>query len=310
MVVPYLPYFKLKEEPFNTTANPRFFFLSHTHSIALGKTEFTVDAKKGLAIVFGDTGTGKSTLARLLHQKFLEKEYISVLLTNPNYPTTNSLLRTIIQEFQLPKTSRSYKDNVDIFKMFLYQEAVEKGKNIVLIIDEAQTLRLPLLELLRQLINFETNDQKLLQLVLFPQEEFRTKLTHPMARNFRSRVSMASTLDKMGLDEITEMIDFRWRVASGNLTHPFTQDAFQSIYVHSEGIPREACIIADNSLLLAFLQKKPVIDRDIVAIAAKDRIQNIGSAKKPEPKPTKTSEENEAKKLVEAINEEGTNDQG
>jgi general secretion pathway protein A len=150
MVVPYLTYFKLKEEPFNTTANPRFFFLSPIHSIALGKTEFTVDAKKGLAIVFGDTGTGKSTLARLLHQKFLDKEYTSILLTNPNYPTTNSLLRTIIQEFQLPKTAKSYKDNLDIFKHFLYTEAVEKGKNIVLIIDEAQTLRLPLLDALCQ----------------------------------------------------------------------------------------------------------------------------------------------------------------
>ena len=287
MVVPYLTYFKLKEEPFNTTANPRFFFLSPIHSIALGKTEFTVDAKKGLAIVFGDTGTGKSTLARLLHQKFLDKEYTSVLLTNPNYPTTNSLLRTIIQEFQLPKTAKSYKDNLDIFKHFLYSEAVEKGKNIVLIIDEAQTLRLPLLELLRQLINFETNDQKLLQLVLFPQEEFRSKLQHPMARNFRSRISMASSLDKMGSSEIIEMIDFRWRVASGNQAHPFTPEALESIYVHSEGIPREACIIADNSLLLTYLQKKTTIEAEIVEAAAKDRRDNIGVATKPSSKTPK-----------------------
>jgi general secretion pathway protein A len=164
--------------------------------------------------------------------------------------------------------------------MFLYNEAVDKEKTIVLIIDEAQTLRLPLLELLRQLINFETNDQKLLQLVLFPQEEFRSKLTHPMARNFRSRVSMASSLDRMGFTEVEEMIDFRWRVASGNQSHPFTPDALQSIYIHSEGIPREACVLADNSLLLAFLQKKPVIEKEIVEIAAKDRRDNIGTAGK------------------------------
>ncbi len=76
MPVPYLSYFNLKEEPFSTTANPRFFYLSPMHSIALGKTEFTVDAQKGLAIVFGDTGYGKSTLARLLHGKFKDKGYI------------------------------------------------------------------------------------------------------------------------------------------------------------------------------------------------------------------------------------------
>src|SRR5947209_2196971 len=211
MPVPYLSYFSLKEEPFSTVPNPRYFFLTPIHSTALGKTEFTVDAKKGLAIVFGDTGVGKSSLAGLLHQKFLDKGYTSVLLTNPNYPTSNNLLRTIITEFQLPKTAKSYKDNLDIFKMFLYLEAIEKGKTIVLIIDEAQTLRLPLLELMRQLINYETNEMKLLQLVLFSQEELRNKLAHPLARNFRSRIAMASTLEKIGTNELAEMVDFRWR---------------------------------------------------------------------------------------------------
>jgi general secretion pathway protein A len=152
MKVPYLTYFNLKEEPFNTTANPRFFYQSPIHSLALGKAEFTVDAKKGLSIVFGDTGYGKSTLARLLHGKFIEKGYISVLLTNPSYPTTNSLLRTIIQEFQLPKSSKAFKENLDIFKSYLFEQAIDKSKTIVLIIDEAQTLRIPLLELLRQII--------------------------------------------------------------------------------------------------------------------------------------------------------------
>src|SRR5581483_11353560 len=161
MRVPYLTYFNLKEEPFSTVPNPRFLFLSPTHSTALGKTEFTVQARKGLAMVFGDTGTGKSSLARLLHQKFLDQQFVSVLLTNPNYPTTNALLRTIVQEFQLPRTAKSYKDNLDIFKLFLYQQAAEQGKTIVLIIDEAQTLRLPLLELMRQLVNFETDEMKL-----------------------------------------------------------------------------------------------------------------------------------------------------
>jgi general secretion pathway protein A len=281
MAVPYLTFFNLKEEPFTTTANPRFFYQSPIHSIALGKTEFIVDAKKGLTIVFGDTGYGKSTLARLLHGKFREKGYISVLLTNPNYPTTNSLLRTIIQEFQLPKTSKAFKENLDIFKAYLYEQAVSHQKTVVLIIDEAQTLRIPLLELLRQIINYETNDMKLLQLVLFSQEQLRTKLTHPLARNFRSRIALASTLEAMGQNEHAQLIDFRWRVASGNQPHPFTPDAVEAIYLHSKGMPREACILADNALLAAYLAGKKVVDKATVDAAYQDRVENIGEDKSP-----------------------------
>src|SRR5215210_4413021 len=99
MELPYLAYFKLTEEPFSTVPSPRYFFLTTTHSTALEKTAYVVGAKKGLATVFGDTGTGKSSLARLLHQKFLDNGFTSILLTNPNYPTQNSLLRSIAQEF-------------------------------------------------------------------------------------------------------------------------------------------------------------------------------------------------------------------
>lgn len=280
MGVPYLSYFNLKEEPFSTVPNPRFLFLSPIHSTALGKTEFTVQAKKGLALVFGDTGTGKSSLARLLHQKFLDQSFTSVLLTNPNYPTANALLRTIVQEFQMPRTAKSYKDNLDIFKMFLYGEAVERGKTVVLIIDEAQTLRLPLLELMRQLINFETNEMKLLQLVLFAQDELRAKLMHPMARNFKSRVAMASTLDRVGIEELRQMVDFRWRVASGNQHHPFLPEAIDALYLHSDGTPREACIMADNALLLAFLSGEKTVTKATIDAAAHERITNIGTSSK------------------------------
>src|SRR3954470_19772481 len=160
MELPYLSYFGLKEEPFSTVPSPRYFFLTSVHSTALEKTAYVVGAKKGLTTVFGDTGTGKSSLARLLHQKFLDSGFISTLLTNPNYPTANSLLRTIAQEFGTPRTDRSYKGMLDIFKAFLIEEALDKGKTIVLIIDEAQTMGFAQLELLRQLINVETNDMK------------------------------------------------------------------------------------------------------------------------------------------------------
>src|SRR5918992_6292055 len=212
MQTPYLTFFNLKEEPFSTVQSPRYFFLTSAHGTALEKTAYVVGARKGLAAVFGDTGTGKSSLARLLHQKFLDNGFVSVLLTNPSYPTPNSLLRTIAQEFGTPRTDKSFKGMLDIFKAYLFQQAVDEGKTVVLIIDEAQTLKPPLIELLRQLANYETNDMKLLQLVLFAQEELRNTLARPGLRNFKSRVVMASTLEPLSRAELENMVVFRWQV--------------------------------------------------------------------------------------------------
>ena len=278
MELPYLAYFELKEEPFSTAPSPRYLFLIPMHATALAKTQFIVEARKGLTVIFGEPGMGKSSLARLLHQNFLDRSFISVLLTNPSYPTPNALLRTIIQEFQLPRTARSYKDNLDLLKAYLYDQACLQRKTVVLILDEAQTLRFPLLELLRQLINYETNEQKLLQLVLFTQDELRLKLAHPRGRSFRSRIAMASTLDRLGLEETEKMIDFRWRVASGGNPSPFAPEAVQALFQHAQGIPREVNTLADNALLLAFLKESKTVTCDIVEAAARERRETLPPA--------------------------------
>src|SRR5687768_5145988 len=131
MELPYLKFYGLKEEPFSTVPSPRYLFLTDIHSTALEKTSYVAGAKKGLAAIFGDPGTGKSSLARLLPQKLTDSpggEFVSVLLTNPNYPTPNSLLRTIAQEFGTPRTDKSYKGMLDVFKAFLLERALEQGK--------------------------------------------------------------------------------------------------------------------------------------------------------------------------------------
>lgn len=275
MDLPYLAYFGLKEEPFSTVPSPRYFFLTSTHSTALEKTAYVVGAHKGLAVVFGDTGAGKSSLARLLHQKFLDAGFLSSLLVNPSYPTPNSLLRTIAQELGVGQPSRSFKGTLDLFKAHVWTNAAVEGRTMVLIIDEAQTLRPPLLELLRQLVNYETNDAKLLQLVLFAQDELRDTLARPKLRNFRSRIVMASTLEPLSLDELGAMVSFRWAVASGGGQHPFTPDAIAAVFEHAGGSPREANILADNALLLAFHQHQREIDAAIIEAVAADRRQNL-----------------------------------
>lgn len=275
MELPYLKFFALKEEPFSTVPSPRYFFLTSVHSTALEKTAYVVGARKGLSVVFGDTGTGKSSLARLLHQKFLDSGFLSSLLINPNYPTPNSLLRTIAQELGTPQTSRSFKGTLDRFKQHLWNRAAVEQKTVVLIIDEAQTLTPPLLELLRQLINYETNDMKLLQLVLFAQDELRNTLARPRLRNFRSRITMASTLEPLSLAELQAMLKFRWEVASGGAAHPFAEEAVEAIFEHSDGMPREANILADNTLLLAFHKRQRRISRELVTEVAADRRENL-----------------------------------
>lgn len=203
----YLSFFGLKEEPFSASPNPRFFYTSPLHHQAMHKTRYVVSAKKGLCVVFGDTGTGKTTLARLLYQKFVDDGFLTALLTNPAYPTPNQLLRTIMQEFEYPKFGRSYKTSLDQLKEFLFQKAARDGKTLVLIVDEAQTLKGSLLEFLRQRLNYETNEQKLLQLVLFSQNELRARLRR--AKNLDNRIALKSSLEMLSLSESQEMLQRR-----------------------------------------------------------------------------------------------------
>ena len=249
----------------------RDFSTSRPHSLALEKTKWTIGAKKGLALCFGPVGTGKTTLTRELAQRIEDEQDVSyVFITNPNFPTPNQLLRAIIQEFGVPETSRNYLDLLNIFKNFLMDQSINHRKTLTLIIDEAQSLKAPLLELLRQLMNYESNDQKFLQVVLFAQEEFRARLQHPRFRNLVNRTAMSSTLDNLSTADSAAMLKHRWLVAGGK-EFPFTDEAIAALYRYSQGIPRTQVILADNALLAAYLQGDTIVDADLISGVVQDR---------------------------------------
>ncbi len=273
METPYLQHFNLLDKPFSISPNPRFLYISPTHNLALEKTKWTITNKDGLALCFGQVGTGKTTLARELASRLQDMPDVSyVYIANPDFPTPNQLLRAIMQEFKVSQTSKSYLELQTIFKNFLLEQTITHNKTLVLLIDEAQSLKPPLVELLRRLMNFERNDLKFLQIVLFAQEEFRTRLAHPRYKNFVNRTAFSSTIEPLSLTETDTMLRHRWWVASnGKDNFPFTPEAVEQLYKYSRGIPRTQVILAQNALLGAFLMGVKSIDASIINEVVKDR---------------------------------------
>ena len=283
MKIPYLEHFGLLDEPYSTSPNPRYLYISPTHNLALEKIKWTIAARRGLAICFGAVGTGKTTIARELAARLEDDPSVSyVSITNPNFPTANQLLRAIIQEYEVGQTSKNYLELLNIFKNFLADRAITHKKTLVLLIDEAQTLKPPLLEMLRQLMNYESNDQKFLQVVLFAQEEFRARLQHPRYRNLVNRTAMSSSIEALSLSETEAMLKHRWLIAGGKDNFPFATDAIEQIFTYSKGIPRTQIILADNALLAAYLMQQRTINTDLIHQIVKDR--GLPDAQ-PEPEP-------------------------
>lgn len=165
----------------------------------------------GPVYVHGDVGTGKTTIARRLYQQLLDDPHYSLaMIISPNLKSSNALLRLIMKEFNV-KTDKKYENSLTLFGEFLQDSAV-KGKVPVLFIDEAQLLKPDMLELVRFLLNFETNTQKLLQVVLFGQNELATNLESK--KELKSRM-YRSALASLNRSDMENMIQFRFQVAGG-----------------------------------------------------------------------------------------------
>lgn len=278
----YTEFFDLAELPFSISPDPRYLYLTPQHREALAKTQYIVKQKGGLAVIYGDVGHGKTTVARRLYHLFKEDDGTqTALLITPDLKTDSALLRRVMAEFGVPPR-RSHALSLAAFQDFA-AKAFEQNKTLVLMIDEAQQMTPRMIELIRVFLNFETDTEKFIQILLFGQNELATTLDRMPA--IKSRVAMFGALTNLTRQDMEAMIEFRWNAAGGQ-QQPFTPEALDVLYELSRGRPREVNKLANESLIRAFVEGQKIVNADMVKGAARELRMDV-SPIPPEPKPKK-----------------------
>jgi len=255
----------LEREPFSTSPDPSFFFLSREHRAALCRLQIAVTLKRGLCVILGDVGTGKTTLSRKLSRVLNEEPAVSFhMILNPYFRSDKQFLSRLARLFHLDMSSRATGlDYMEAIERFLFRKGVEEQQTMVLLIDEAQILPDFVLEILRVLLNYETNEYKILQLVLVGQMELLPRISR--TSNFWDRIAVKYVLNPLGNEEVKEMVDFRLRQAGYKSETPlFTDEATQLIWEHTQGYPRRLSLMCHNSLESLVMYDKKVVDKAIV----------------------------------------------
>jgi general secretion pathway protein A len=262
-----LDYYRLKEPPFNITPNPRFLFFSARHREAFNHLLYGIRERKGFVQLTGEVGAGKTTLCRALLEQ-LGPKFSTALILNPVLDA-DQLIKAIAMEMGLPVKGLDRLETVAQINRFLLQQ-VERGQDTVLIIDEAQDLTRELLEQVRLLSNLETDERKLLQIVLMGQPELRDRLNDHSLRQLRQRISIRYHLHPLRHGEVADYIRHRLQVSGANGAPWFTGPAIWRIYRYSGGIPRLINTVCDKCLLAGYVQQRGKIDYSMVGAATRE----------------------------------------
>src|SRR3989339_784196 len=208
----------LEKEPFSNSPDPEFFYEANEHKAALMRLLVEIRLRRGLSVILGDVGTGKTTLSRKLFQMLKARpDMLFFMIMDPTVNSEELFLESLVRVFNIPPESLGVKtilDYKEAIKKFLYQKGVEENKTVVLVVDEAQKLNPMAIEALRVLLNYETNEFKLLQLVLFSQMELLPRINE--IKNFVDRIVLKYALNPLDEKETRDMIEFRLRQAGYN----------------------------------------------------------------------------------------------
>ena len=266
----YAKFFGLKREPFSIAPDPRYLFMSERHREALAHLLYGVRGGGGFVLLTGAIGAGKTTVCRCFLEKVPRRCNVAYIF-NPKQ-TVEELLGSIRDEFRIPgdrpgSGTSSAKEHVDTLNAFLLRTHAV-GQNNVLIIDEAQNLSADVLEQLRLLTNLETNERKLLQIILIGQPELREMLARPELEQLAQRVIARYHLEALTARETAQYIHHRLTVAGLTRAVPFDPQAVQRIHTLARGVPRRINLLCDRALLGAYAGGKASVDLRIVEKAA------------------------------------------
>ncbi|MGH7942176.1 MAG: ExeA family protein [Limisphaerales bacterium] len=263
----YLNYYGLSLSPFDLTPNPRFLFNSAKHREAINHLMYGIRERKGFVQLTGEVGAGKTTLCRALLEQ-LDSRYSTALLLTPVLDA-NELMKAIAAEFGIEVKGLDRLETSAAFNAFLLQQ-VEEGRVPVLIIDEAQNFSDELLEHVRQLSNVETDERKLLQIVLIGQPELRERLNHPRLRQLRQRIMVRYHLNALDRLETRHYIRHRLTLAGASGNPSFTTPALWRVFRYSNGVPRLVNALCDKALLAGFVRQSKRINYGMVTRAIRE----------------------------------------
>ena len=266
----YAQFFGLTQEPFSIAPDPRYLFMSERHREALAHLLYGLGGGGGFVLLSGEVGAGKTTVCRCFLEQVPRRCNVAYIF-NPKL-TVRELLKTVCDEFRIPYThlglgAPTVKDYVDPLNDFLLRTHAV-GQNNLLVIDEAQMLSADVLEQLRLLTNLETNERKLLQIVLIGQPELRGMLARPELEQLAQRVIARFHLEALSEAETAQYITHRLAVAGRSTESPFDRKALHRIHQLSRGVPRRINLLCDRALLGAYASGRASVDRAIVDKAA------------------------------------------
>jgi general secretion pathway protein A len=265
----YEGFYGLRERPFDLTPNPRFLLLTGKHREAISNLQYGLRSGRGLTLLVGEAGTGKTTVVRAVLEDFQRDGARIAYLNNPTL-TRAEFYEFMAGAFELTPQAAASKVT---FLRELQQTLIAHrtaGVLTALVIDEVQAMPDELLEEVRLLANLETSTEKLLPMVLSGQPELADRLNKQSLRQLKQRVSLRCELAALDQRETGEYIAGRLRIAGGNSVLVFTRQAVELIFQHSSGIPRLISVICDNALISGFAADRRPVDREIVADVCRD----------------------------------------